>query len=117
MLAAAGLTAIDQALPKIPATQRKAKFVSDYFVNELGLKLTVPTETNMVIVDLDKAEIPPKVWKHRLFQYGVRVFEQGRLVFHNQISDQGVNALCQAVKSLVIDSKIPGLLTKLNEQL
>lgn len=117
MLAAAGIAALDQALPLIALTQHKAKLVSEYLTMELGLKLSVPTETNMIVLDLEEAGIPPRVFRHRLFQFGVRVFDQGRLVFHNQISDQGVSALCQGVKSLVIDARIPNKLDQLDQEI
>ncbi|TIA80368.1 hypothetical protein E3P92_02862 [Wallemia ichthyophaga] len=117
MLAAAGIAALDQALPLIALTQHKAKLVSEYLTMELGLKLSVPTETNMIVLDLEEAGIPPRVFRHRLFQFGVRVFDQGRLVFHNQISDQGVSALCQGMKSLVIDARIPNKLDQLDQEI
>ncbi|TIA99635.1 hypothetical protein E3P96_02878 [Wallemia ichthyophaga] len=117
MLAAAGIAALDQALPLIALTQHKAKLVSEYLTMELGLKLSVPTETNMIVLDLEEAGIPPRVFRHRLFQFEVRVFDQGRLVFHNQISDQGVSALCQGMKSLVIDARIPNKLDQLDQEI
>ncbi|TIB94972.1 hypothetical protein E3Q18_04073 [Wallemia mellicola] len=117
MLAAAGIAALDQAIPLIPITQHKARLVSEYFTSELGLQLSVPTETNMVVIDLEAAGIPPRVFRHRLLQFGVRVFEQGRLVFHNQITDQGVSALCQGVKSLVMDARIPNKLSQLDQEI
>ena len=99
MMAAAAAAAIDHSLPLLPRVHAKAKETSAKLL-ELGYKLALPVQTNMVVLDLEATGIPGAAFVKSCEKRGVAVFPNGRIVLHHQTSDEGLDNLMLALKEL-----------------
>jgi threonine aldolase len=91
---------------KLKRAQEVARFIADAWVC-LGGKLTKPTETNMIWLDLEAAGIEPPVFAKMTNDAGLKTMKgrlENRLIVHYQISQDAVNTLLQ-VFHLVLDEK------------
>ena len=109
MMAAAALAALDNHLPLLHKVHALAKQVGNY-LHDIGYELLLPVQTNMIILDLKKMELPGDIILDYCKRHGVHVFANGRLVFHFQISDDGVSRLQTALFQLINDRKSSRLL-------
>ncbi|TVY40497.1 Aldolase [Lachnellula occidentalis] len=100
VVAAPARVAVEQVFlgGRLQATQMMAKRIAQRW-ESLGGTLEHPTETNMIWLDLDAAEIDKEVFADMAQQVGIRtirreiVGHEGRLVMHYQISDDAVSRL------------------------
>lgn len=104
MMAAAALAALEHALPRFPQVHAVTKAAADQ-LETMGYKFALPVQTNMVVLDLDAVGIPPAAFVEYCTREKVAVFPSGRLVFHHQTSDAGVESLLAALKKLMEDKK------------
>ncbi|KAK6208483.1 hypothetical protein LQW54_006829 [Pestalotiopsis sp. IQ-011] len=91
---------------KLKRAQEVAKFIADAWVR-LGGKLTKPTETNMVWLDLEAAGIYPPAFAKMTHDAGLKTMKgrlENRLIVHYQISQDAVNTLVQLFY-LIMDEK------------
>lgn len=109
MMAAAALAALDNHLPLLHKVHVLAKQVGNY-LRDIGYELLLPVQTNMIVLDLKKMELPGDVIVDYCKRHGVCVFANGRLVFHFQISDDGISRLKAALFQLSNDRKSSHLL-------
>ncbi|KAJ5669023.1 hypothetical protein N7462_010093 [Penicillium macrosclerotiorum] len=100
MMAAAALAALDNHLSLLPKVHALARQVGDY-LQSIGYKLLFPVNTNMIVLDLKKMDLPGDLMVEICKQRGVRAFPNGRLVFHIQTSDDGVSRLQAALHQLI----------------
>ena len=77
---------------KLKGVHEKARRVSDRW-RSLGGRLLVPTETNMVWLDLNAAGLSKEEWCRAAAAGGVKCMVKERLVFHYQISEESVRRL------------------------
>jgi threonine aldolase len=107
VLTAAARVAVDETFGKGPkgesgklvASHATAKQIAQTWTN-LGGKLTKPTETNMVWLDLADAGIGYTEFVELGRTKGLK-FLSGRLVVHYQISDEAVEALEEVMKDVI----------------
>ncbi|KAL3428243.1 threonine aldolase [Phlyctema vagabunda] len=106
MMAAAASAALDHAVPCMPAvhalTKRTAASLESY-----GYKISLPVQTNMIVLDLEAVEIPPAAFVDYCKDNQVMTYPTGRLVFHYQITEDGARRLLAALENLMKD-KIAG---------
>lgn len=86
---------------KLQACQENAKLITKTWEN-LGGKLTQPTETNMVWLDLNDEQVDKEAFQRFAQEAGVKVHTkarlQGRLVVHYQISKEAIEILTEMMK-------------------
>lgn len=61
----------------------------------------LPTETNMVWLDLDAAGVSKEDFVEVAADEGVRVMMKGRLVIHHQISEEAIQMLTMAMRRVL----------------
>jgi threonine aldolase len=74
-------------------------------LEELGYRLTLPVETNMVFLDLEILGIRDKTFQEYCAREGVAVFDYHRIVVHHQTSPEAVGKLITALTKLMEDVK------------
>ncbi|KAE8333311.1 l-allo-threonine aldolase [Aspergillus sergii] len=96
LIAASARVAVDDVFfgGKMKAAQEKAKYASDLW-QQLGGKLAVPTETNIVWFDLEASGLTYEDFYPlaKRFDLKFRDLQLGRLVFHYQISQGALDRL------------------------
>ncbi|RDL38369.1 PLP-dependent transferase [Venustampulla echinocandica] len=108
VLTAAARVAVDETFGKGPngedgllkGSHITAKKVAKVWTDKGG-KLSKPTETNMVWLDLEDVGCSDEAFIANALKHGLKVFEGGRLVVHYQISDEAVNRLEDVMRELV----------------
>ncbi len=103
MLAAAANVAIDEVWPTMKLTHYRTKKVAEYF-GSVGLKFSVPVNTNFIILDLDKNGMSLDILIEEAKKHNVKVAAP-RLAFHHQTSDEAIENLKMAVVSAYTRSK------------
>lgn len=104
MMAAAALSALEYTLPRFPLVHKMTKEAAKQ-LEAVGYKFTLPVQTNMIILDLEGAGIPPAAFVEYCAREKVAVFPMARLVFHHQTSETGVKNLITALTKLMKDKK------------
>ncbi len=104
MMAAAASAALDHTLPLMPRVHQQTRAAA-MELESMGYSFALPVQTNMVIIDLEAADIPPAAFVGYCKDQGVAVFPNGRLVFHHQTSEHGVRQLLKALELLMADKK------------
>ncbi|KAI9930442.1 hypothetical protein ASPWEDRAFT_39325 [Aspergillus wentii DTO 134E9] len=104
MMAACASAALDNAIPLLPGVHAMAKEVARK-LEEIGYVFALPVQSNMVVLDLEAMDIPHTAFVKYCKQYNAIVFSTGRLVFHQQTSQDGVSRLLQALEKLIEDKK------------
>ena len=94
---------------KLAASHENARRVGKLW-EQLGGKLAVPVETNMVWFDLDDAGIDVKDFVAAAQKLGLRVLG-GRLVVHYQIGEEAIEKLDILMRRLLSGKEINGTLT------
>ena len=102
ILSAACLMSLDQILPRIEKTHVVAKEIAARLEN-VGYKLTLPVETNMVFIDLEILGVRDKTFQEYCAREGVTVFDYNRIVVHHQTSQVAVDKLIIAMTRLMND--------------
>ncbi|KAI0533819.1 l-allo-threonine aldolase [Xylaria digitata] len=87
---------------KLKEAQDKAKHASDLW-ESLGGKLSIPTETNIVWLDLEASGVGYDDFYPLASKYNLkfRDLQIGRLVFHYQISDGALRRLCDLFREVL----------------
>ncbi|KAL6862652.1 putative secondary metabolism biosynthetic enzyme [Amphichorda felina] len=97
IIAASARIAIDDVFlgGKLREAQKKARYASNRW-EELGGKLSMPTETNIVWLDLEGSRVKYQDFYPVSVKYGLlfRDLQLGRLVFQYQITDSALKRLC-----------------------
>lgn len=104
MMAAAALSALEYTLPHFPVVHKMTKDAAKQ-LEAVGYKFKLPVQTNMIILDLEEAGIPPAAFVEYCAREKVVVFPMARLVFHHQTSETGVKNLITALTKLMTDKK------------
>ncbi|KAI0129922.1 pyridoxal phosphate-dependent transferase [Xylariales sp. AK1849] len=104
VIAAPARVAVEQVFlgNKLERAQEVARFIAASWVN-LGGKLTKPTETNMIWLDLEAAGIEAPIFAQLTHAAGLKTMRgrlENRLIVHYQISDEAVNTLIQVFHSV-----------------
>ncbi|KAI8277088.1 hypothetical protein K4K59_009590 [Colletotrichum sp. SAR11_240] len=102
MMAAAALEALNYTLPRMGNVHALTKKTAAE-IEELGYKLALPVQTNMIVLDLAAVDIPGAAFVDYCAKHSVSAFPNGRIVFHHQVTDDGANALVAALTDLVGD--------------
>ena len=104
VIAAPARVAIDTIFlgGKLKAAQEKAKYASALW-EQLGGKLQLPTETNMVWLDVEGSGLTPDEFYPVARNFGLKVMDmlEGRLVFHYQITDAAFARLCDFFRAVL----------------
>lgn len=103
-MAAAAYAALTTSIPQLPRVHSLVKATAAR-LSALGYTFSAPVQTNMIILDLDAANIPTTAFVDYLADVGVRVFPMPRLVFHYQTSDEAVEKLVDALARLMQDKR------------
>lgn len=100
ILAAAGLWALDYQLERLPEDHRRAHRLAEGCRELPGLE-PVPPETNIVMVDVNRAGITAEELERRLEATGVRVLalekQRLRAVTHLEVTDAGIDRALEAL--------------------
>lgn len=104
ILSAACLVSIEQIVPRIEKTHVMAKQIAER-VQNIGYKLILPVDTNMVFLDLETLGVSDKTFQAYCAEEGVEVFDYNRIVVHHQTSQEGVEKLITALSRLMDDVK------------
>jgi threonine aldolase len=104
MMAAAALSALEYTMPLLPLVHALTRRTADS-LREAGYKISLPVQTNMIVLDLEDADIPPAAFVEYGERAGVTLFPTGRLVFHHQISAEAASRLVAALTLLMEDKR------------
>src|SRR5579859_1599141 len=89
ILSAACLLSLEQVIPRIGATHVMAKELAAR-LEKMGFELTLPVETNMIWLDLEKLGVSEKTFEAYGAREGVLLFDYNRIVVHHQTSQEAV---------------------------
>lgn len=103
-MAAAAQAAMEHTVPKLPSVHALTKRTASA-LGEIGYTITLPVQTNMIVLDLEAAGIPPAAFISYGKKHGLTFFPSGRLVFHHQISEEAASRLISALRELMMDKK------------
>ena len=74
-------------------------------LEKIGYSLTLPVETNMIWIDLEKLGVSEKTFEAYGAMEGVMLFDYNRIVVHHQTSQEAVEKLVKAMEHLMEDVK------------
>lgn len=104
ILAAAALYALDNNLSKLADDHRRARRLGE-FVDGLDGFSVVPPETNIIMIDVERDDLPPSSIVDFLEARGVWLMATGpkrlRVVTHLDVDDAGIERACAAFQALV----------------
>ena len=110
VLTAPARVAIDNVFlgGKLKAAQHKARLASDLW-EKLGGKLQLPTETNMVWLDVEASGLTSDEFYPLAQTFGMKAGELmgGRFVFHYQITDDAFRRLCDFLRTVLENRSSP----------
>ncbi|KAF4811554.1 putative low-specificity L-threonine aldolase [Colletotrichum siamense] len=98
MMAAAALEALNYTLPRMGNVHALTKKTAAK-IEELGYKLALPVQTNMIVLDLAAVDIPAAAFVDYCAKHRISVFPSGRIVFHHQTTTKSADTLVTALKS------------------
>lgn len=104
MMAAAALSAMEYSLPRLTGVHTMTKAVARE-LEKLGYTFKLPVQTNMIVIDLPAAGIPGSAIVEYCAAHNLATFDNGRLVFHHQITEKSSWALISALSRLMQDKK------------
>ena len=91
-LAAAGIYALDHHRERLVEDHKKAKDLADFLANLPFVKKVEPTETNIIIFEIDDKLMPPEQFVRKLSDEQILIIGMGqgklRMVTHLEYSDQ-----------------------------
>lgn len=100
IMAAAALVALEDSLPKLQAVHEMTGEVSKYFTDSLGMKLTLPSDTNMIWLDLKREGITDEMVKSEAKSQGIGLMDE-RIVFHIYHTQNSVEKLKKVFEELL----------------
>lgn len=103
-MAAAAQAAMEHTVPLLPRVHALTKKTAAS-LSEIGYTISLPVQTNMIVLDLEADGIPPAAFMSYGKKNGLTVFPSGRLVFHHQISEDAASRLLGALRELMTDKK------------
>ena len=103
-MAAAALAALEHTMPLLPSVHSLTRQTADQ-IRDLGYTISLPVQTNMIVLDLYADDIPPAAFVEYGKLHGVTVFPTGRLVFHHQNSPESAAKLVTALGDLMADKR------------
>lgn len=110
-IVAAAKYSLDNHWPLLPRTHALAAYLtSKITAPPLSLKLSTPTESNMVWIDMPSIECEPSHIVKAAADAGLSIFASGRVVIHHQITKYSIDKLIDVLKDIqsqVKDGKIP----------
>jgi threonine aldolase len=102
ILAAAGLWALDNVLPRLPEDHARARTLADGCRGIDGVEPVEP-ETNILMIDLTRPGLDAPELADRLAEHGVMVIATGprrlRVVTHFDVDDEGIEVALSALRS------------------
>lgn len=104
MMAAAARAAMEHTVPLLPRVHALTKKTAAS-LSEIGYTISLPVQTNMIVLDLEAAGIPPAAFVNYGKKSGLTFFPSGRLVFHHQISEDSASRLVGTLRELMADKK------------
>ncbi|KAI9926258.1 hypothetical protein MW887_004722 [Aspergillus wentii] len=104
MMAAAASAALDHNLPELPRVHTLTRRVADYLCG-IGYEFLLPVNTNMIVLDLKKMDLPGEQIVNYCKKHGLSAFPNGRLVFHHQTSEDGASRLQTALLELITNHR------------
>jgi threonine aldolase len=103
VIAAPAKVAIEQVFlgGKLKAAQDKARRASKLW-EQLGGKLQLPTETNIIWIDLEASKLAPEKFYAMANKFHIKIGAPifGRIVFHYQITDAAFARLCDFFRTV-----------------
>ncbi|KAH8693830.1 putative L-allo-threonine aldolase [Talaromyces proteolyticus] len=102
MMAAAALSALEYTMPLLPQVHSLTRSTANS-LRDAGYTISLPVQTNMIVLDLENDGIPPAAFVEYGKRAGVTLFPTGRLVFHHQISPEAAARLVSALTRLMED--------------
>lgn len=103
-MAAAALSSLEYTMPLLPKVHALTRQTADA-LRQVGYKTLLPVQTNMIVLDMEDAGIPPAAFVGYAKRAGVEVFPTGRLVFHHQTSEEAASRLIAALTLLIEDKR------------
>lgn len=104
MMAACAMAAMESTIPLLPRVHSLAKRTADS-LRDIGYTITLPVQTNMIVLDLQVHGIPPAAFISYGQKYGLTFFPSGRLVFHHQITEDAASRVVDALRELMQDKR------------
>lgn len=104
MMAAAAKAAMEYTLPLLPHVHALTKKTADS-LREIGYTISLPVQTNMIVLDLEVEDIPAAAFVNYGKKHGLIFFPSARLVFHHQISEDAAGRAVEALRELYTDKK------------
>ena len=104
MMAAAASAALDYSLPRLAQVHALAKTTADK-LQEQGYKFALPVQTNMIVLDLARVDIPGSAFVVYCARRNIVVFPNGRLVFLHQNTEDVARDLVECLTELMDDKK------------
>jgi threonine aldolase len=102
ILAAAGLWALENVLPRLSEDHARARTLADGCRGIEGLEPVEP-ETNILMIDLTRPDLDAPELADRLAEHGVMVIATGprrlRVVTHFDVDDEGIEVALSALRS------------------
>ncbi len=114
ILAAACLYALDHNLPRLAEDHARARRLAE-FVDGLDGFRVVPPETNILMIDIERADVTPGDVVEYLQERGVLLLATGprrlRAVTHLDVDDTGIARACAVFRALVDDLAVDNRLS------
>ncbi len=106
IIAAAGLVALEDELPRLHEDHAKARRLGDVLDQLPGVKLDMATvQTNMVLFELHRDDMTAPQFCQRLAGYGIKAMARSevsiRLVPHRDISLDDIDKVCAALREVL----------------
>jgi threonine aldolase len=108
VLAAAGLVALEESLPKLIDDHRRAQRLAQALISIPGIRVDHEVQTNIVVFDVSGAGMDANNVADRLKEEGILVgaldAKVMRIVTHYDVTDEGVDRAVRALQKLFGDS-------------
>jgi threonine aldolase len=104
MMAAAALAGLEYTMPLLPRVHALTQQTATS-LREAGYTIALPVQTNMIVLDLEKDDIPPAAFVEYGKRAGLAFFPTGRLAFHHQTSPEAAAKVVTALTTLMEDKK------------
>ncbi len=106
IIAAAGLVALEQELPRLHEDHQKARRIAEVLAELPGVRLDLATvQTNMVLFELQRADMTAPQLCERLAEWDIQARARNevqiRFVLHRDISFKDTEQICVALKDIL----------------
>lgn len=103
-LAAAGIYALDNNLGRLAEDHKKAKEIGEVLQNLSFIKKVEPIETNILIFEIDDAQLSEETFMNKLAELNIKIISMGqgklRIVTHLDYTEQMHEKLLVSLKGL-----------------